>query len=327
MEVESPVGPSEAHPMTSSQVEPKSSTVPTDPVGDRIDLLLAVARALGTGIPLDEMVSLLPARGPTAPSELTAWFRDHPQMGLVREGVVFPSGTETNSQRIRERIQESARRMEMARAAFDGPLGSLAPFLKFVAVTGSTAFDSAERQDDLDLFVVTKNGSLWIFLLLAYLLARFRWDQKTTLCLNYVLDESTARNEFLVSRRSIFAREALAMKPILNPEYGRKMLARAAWIREFFPRKAKDLGSPSKDAPLESHPGAALISAVVFPLLSSYLMLVGLYRNHRYRGRGEEDGVFRTEVGWGRLTYRSHKYDRLISLYDEPDSIRLGPKT
>ncbi len=281
----------------------------------RVEALLAVARVLRTGVPLPEFLSLLPAGGPQNVAEMLAWFEAHPQSGWVREGYVFPYGMDVDPAVLHRARKESAERIEVARDILSRDLRSMGRLLRYVAVTGSTAFGSAQPEDDLDFFVVTRKGTLWTFLLVTYILGRLRSRKGIQLCLNYVLDERSASREFLSTQHIIFAREALVMKPVFGREYGARLLAQAPWIHEMFPRIERLHGSSSAPSTERSPLFPVLTGVGIFPFLATYLVLLGLYRSGRYSKSGQFESAFRTDFGWRRLSYKSEKYDHLLALY------------
>ncbi len=288
----------------------------SDRTEGRIASLLAVARVLRTGIPMEEFLSLLPSDGPRSDADLRSWLAEHPGSATVTGGYVFSSGTKPDAAIVERRERESERRIRETERWFNHELRAFHGLLCFAAVTGSAAFGSANPEDDIDLFIVTRKGALWTFLLAVYILGRLRNPKGIPLCLNYVLDEASAPEEFHSHQHPVFAREALAMKPVFGRDFGSHLLAQAVWIQEYFPRAHLPAVAQS---PQENRGGGllpTLAGACIFPFLATYLQLMGLYRNHRYARRGVEEGVFRTEWGWRKLSYKSRKYDRLLSLYD-----------
>src|SRR6185369_12374934 len=63
------------------------------------------------------------------------------------------------------------------------------PFVRLVAVSGSLAHLNAEGQSDLDLFVITRPGRVWLVTLAALIVSRvLGWRRR--LCLNYIVSEA-----------------------------------------------------------------------------------------------------------------------------------------
>ena len=93
-----------------------------------------------------------------------------------------------------------------AEVLWDGPLAFAKGLIPVYGITGSVAFGEPRPGDDLDMFVVTRSGSLWWFLARSYLalqLARLRDPtlREPTPCLNYVLEDGPVASEFTPPER------------------------------------------------------------------------------------------------------------------------------
>ena len=113
------------------------------------------------------------------------------------------------------------------------------PTIKLIGVTGALAMKNAHKEDDIDFYIVSTNGTLWATRLLATLilfhLRRKPGDTKfrNKICLNMYVDE----NHLAVPKqeRDLFAaHEVLQMKPLWekNGTYG-KFLKANKWVRNF----------------------------------------------------------------------------------------------
>ena len=93
-----------------------------------------------------------------------------------------------------ERERMSSAKLNSAKN-FAAILSKGIPFIETIAVTGSVAYGSAEKWDDIDLFIVTKRKRLWIsaLMMLVYVrltkLFRLRPAHLSQFCLSYVHDE------------------------------------------------------------------------------------------------------------------------------------------
>src|SRR5208337_3677625 len=106
------------------------------------------------------------------------------------------------------------------------------PFIRTVAVTGSVAYGSATKWDDIDLFIVTKRNRLWISALLI-----LRPSHLSLFCLSYVHDEQGFLKESQRNRsNALFARELLKAKPVAGAEEYRKILEGNEWVASFYSR-------------------------------------------------------------------------------------------
>ncbi|MBD3223720.1 MAG: hypothetical protein GF313_03275 [Caldithrix sp.] len=101
------------------------------------------------------------------------------------------------------------------------------PWVRFMALTGSNAFESCcHEEDDIDLFVVTAGDRLWITYLWMVLLSKLT-NKRKYLCLNYLVDE----DHLTVYPHNYFAAvQLLQMRPLFNAHYKEKLIAKNSWI-------------------------------------------------------------------------------------------------
>ena len=294
--------------------DPRAATIPATVEG-RIQALLEIAELFATGLQLDELVNLLPPEAPATTEEARAWFRAHPGVGQLEGDLVFSPRRAPHNLPIRRERGERYR--QAACHLLEQEFAPALPWLRCVTISGSTAYGEPEEGDDLDLFVVTRTGALWVTLGWTYLSLRWRAHgaRPTTdpqVCLNYVLDDRSAPGEF--SRRSDFhvAREALTSRAVRGGDYYRSLLGSASWMSSEIPRlytqRIQGARSPAPDpAPV----GVQIVNAVAFPVLATYLQLVGLRRNRQLAREGRSEEIFRTTTRWRQLAFGSRRFDSL----------------
>ncbi len=163
---------------------------------------------------------------------LVAWLATSPLLKAAideRDGFYFP----------RDRTDLLATRKRRERCSLDllenqgHRLRLLArmPFVRMVAISGSLAHLNAERDADLDLFVVTRPGHVWSVTTTVLLLARLLGWRKH-LCLNYVVSERLLE----VQPADLFsANQVIHLKPLLGAETYRRFLQVNPFVQATYP--------------------------------------------------------------------------------------------
>ncbi|MGC2789393.1 MAG: glycosyltransferase family A protein [Thermoplasmata archaeon] len=281
----------------------------------RVESLLRVARRFRTGIPLEELGSLLPAEGPSDVHDLRRWLDARPTLARVDGDRVFPAND--LPARLSERESRATEYRQAAEHLVDHHLRPVLPWVRCVGITGSTAYGVPEAGDDLDLFVVTRTGSLWVFLAYTYVAVRLGFrpmagTARPPPCFNYVLEDRQAETEFASARGFLFAREALTARIFRGENYYQDLLATAPWLGTEIPRlyAQRTSGVPPRGEPPAPWV-VRLVNAALFPPLAAYLQLAGLRRNALLRSRRELDARFRTVTAPRRLAFVSERFDRL----------------
>ncbi|MGA8664486.1 MAG: glycosyltransferase family 2 protein [Thermoplasmata archaeon] len=316
---------------TSSGSRPSPPTLEGPTTAEaRITSLLSVAGKFGTGVPLGQLHELLPASAPENVDALRSWLEERPDLARLDGYRAFaPTAQVTPAE---DRMERASHYRRHAEVLWDGPLAFAKGLIRCAGITGSVAFGEPRPGDDLDMFVVTRSGSLWWFLARSYLalqLARLRDPtlREPTPCLNYVLEDGPVASEFARRSDLLFAREALTVQILCGDEYYRGLVASSPWMRLELPR-LYDLRSdaPGTIVSEPAPPTIRLLNALVFPLLASYLQLVGLVRNARQRRQGVAEGGFRTETSRRRLAFASRRFEHLRVRYSNTPVAGMAPE-
>lgn len=120
------------------------------------------------------------------------------------------------------------------------------PFVRMVAMIGSLALDNARTaDDDIDLFIVTAPGRVWLTRALVIVLVRLAALRGYDLCPNYLL--STHR--LAMPGNDIFTAHELAqMTPLYGRETFRALLDANGWLANYLPNatphdhRVRDIG-------------------------------------------------------------------------------------
>lgn len=149
-----------------------------------------------------------------------------------RGGFVYPAGRD-DLPGIRRRREA----LTLPRLRGDAPaIGFVAglPFVRALAISGSLAHlnaDDGAAAGDLDLFVVTAPGRVWMVTVTALVVARLRgWRQR--LCLNYVVSERALS----VPTADLFtANQIVHLRPLTGETAYRRFLDANPFVTGFYP--------------------------------------------------------------------------------------------
>jgi hypothetical protein len=106
------------------------------------------------------------------------------------------------------------------------------PFVRMVAVTGSLAMNNAGEQADIDYFVVTENGRLWLARALVIGIVRLAARRGIMLCPNYFVAESALA---LPECNVYTAREIVQMVPLFGYAVYHQLRQHNSWVSRFLP--------------------------------------------------------------------------------------------
>ncbi|RJQ36049.1 hypothetical protein C4559_05605 [Candidatus Microgenomates bacterium] len=120
---------------------------------------------------------------------------------------------------------------------------SLIPTVQLIGISGALSMNNCEKDDDIDLFIITSKKTLWTTrLFLIFLLEimgkrrkRLEEDTKDKICLNFLIDESSIG--FIKKRQDLYtAHEIIQLIPIFerNNMY-KKFINSNYWIKNFLP--------------------------------------------------------------------------------------------
>lgn len=110
---------------------------------------------------------------------------------------------------------------------------ALVPFVRMVAVTGTLAVNNVEAADDIDLFIVTRPGRLWLCRALVVLLVRLAALAGDDLCPNYFLSEQ----HLAFDDHTLFtAREVTQMVPLYGADAYWRIRQLNTWVETYLPQ-------------------------------------------------------------------------------------------
>jgi hypothetical protein len=240
---------------------------------------------------------------------LAEWYRSSACLQAVvehREGYYFPRGRG-------DLLATRAAREALSRKLLGEAHGLLAlvrgmPFVRMVAISGSLAHLNAEREADLDLFVVTGPGRVWSVTLSTLVLARLLgW--RSRLCLNYVVSERA----LAVEPADLFsANQILHLQPLAGGPVYRRFLDANPFVARRYPGfRGRDIPGSLPAWPRVRSAVERLLDWTVAPLFERLCRHVyGLHLRRRARTWQTRDQV-RLEPECLKLHTCSHRQEVL----------------
>lgn len=132
---------------------------------------------------------------------------------------------------MRQQRQRQAQRLWSAARRY-GALIARLPFVRLVAVTGSLAMSNVAAEADIDYFIVTENGRLWLARALVIGVVRLAARRGVALCPNYFVAESV----LALPEQSLYtARELAQMVPLSGYPVYQQLRAQNSWVACFLP--------------------------------------------------------------------------------------------
>lgn len=158
-----------------------------------------------------------------------------------KDRFYFLKGRESIIEKRIRREKESKKKILMAKKII--PFLSIIPTISFIGISGSVAMKNAEKNEDIDLFVITKKGTLWITRLLMIIILsikgvlRRRCDKivENKICLNMIIEETCLLMP--KDRRNLYtAHEIVQLLPLLNRwKIYEKFLKVNKWVKKVLP--------------------------------------------------------------------------------------------
>ncbi len=236
-----------------------------------------------------------------------------------------------------ERKLFSSAKLESA-SRFTSTLTRLVPWIEMVAVTGSVAYGSARKWDDIDLFMVTKRNRLWLSLSLALILVRLgrllriRDADLLSFCFSYVHDDLGFLQESSKSKFTpLFARELLKAQPLIGIRRYKQILECNEWVKlvhkSAYTSKMNELhDSETSDKCTVTHERFSFFlqwaDGITFVFLRGYLKIRSHITNTKLKSKGLEFRVFDQVMTIHSCVYISNLYRWLQQLWRQETSIR-----
>lgn len=165
--------------------------------------------------------------------------------------------------------------------------------VKYVGISGSVAAGVAQEDDDIDLFIVVRDHTAWIFRVLSKFVLRkntVRYgqkDQKDLICINYICEERALG----FKERDIFTfNEIISLKTLTQQDYFNQILGLNRWIFKKFLLVGKPEDIQNKNTFQVGTIFYAPINAFLFAIQVGYMYLMGHQPDGRRLLNGFKDG-------------------------------------
>lgn len=182
---------------------------------------------------LKELQTFLPLRGVSEAGIGSALAMEGSRIGVVEYGGYYSVRVNVRSVVDRRLARERhAQRMWKA-ARLSTHIIKRFPFVRAVFISGDLSKNSTGPGSDIDFFVLTEPGRLWISRTLLILFKKlFLLNSKKFFCVNFFasIDNLTQQE-----RNVYVAAEVAHLKAMYNEALFIKFMAANAWIRKFFP--------------------------------------------------------------------------------------------
>lgn len=111
------------------------------------------------------------------------------------------------------------------------------PYVRGIGISGSLSKNVADKNADIDFFIITKSNRLWIartlmhlFKKLTFLVGRQHW-----FCMNYFVDEDALQ----IEEKNIFtASELVTLLPVCGNGSVQNFFEANSWVRTYYPNQS-----------------------------------------------------------------------------------------
>lgn len=257
---------------------------------------------------------------------------------LEREGYIGRRGDHAfigDPAQVEERRAGEARAARMqARARRRARLIARFPFVRAVALSGTLSKGVLGPEDDVDFFVITAPGRVW---LCRALLMGFKklvlLNSHRLFCVNYLVDEQQLA---IPDRNRFTATEIAWLRPLIGPAQAAAFFAANPWVAEFLPnwRSASNgLGEVSPTGVLKRWLESAFGGALGARLDERCRAWIAGHNQRRYRHLAAADFAVALRTSAGASKHHPQHYQRRIlerfeaalAEFEQRHRVRLRP--
>lgn len=144
---------------------------------------------------------------------------------------------------IRQERTIIAKRLWRAAIAYTRIISRI-PFVRMIAITGTLAVNNPSETSDIDLFLVTCAGRLWLTRIAVIAIVKIAALRRVALCPNYLVSE---RALVFLDRNLFTAHEVAQMIPLHGQRTYQEVLKRNSWIIDFLPNVSPYTRYPAEE--------------------------------------------------------------------------------
>jgi hypothetical protein len=244
---------------------------------------------------------------------------------LCEEKIIFRFGDLFSLQNdealaLRRRNGNAEAKKYLALAKRQASLIASFPFVRAVMASGSLSKGYMDDQSDLDFFIVTAPGRLWISRILLVMYKRiFLFNSHKYFCVNYFVDTQHLE----IEEKNLFtATELATVIPLYGGEHYRKLFDSNEWIKTIFPNhKPRSIESVPVEKPSALKKGLEMLLNLTFPkYLNTFFMRITLKRWKKLYERDYPNADFQVAFKTKDYASKTHpkNYQRkVMDLYQE----------
>lgn len=107
------------------------------------------------------------------------------------------------------------------------------PYVRGVLISGSFSKGVVSEKGDIDYFIITKSGRLWIARTLLVLYKKiFLLNSHEFFCVNYFIDEENLE----IEEKNLFtATELITLLPMINQDLYEELIRNNEWVKDYYP--------------------------------------------------------------------------------------------
>ncbi len=170
--------------------------------------------------------------------------------------------------------------------------------LLFLGISGSVSYEPAEP-DDVDIFIISRNSSLWLLLTRCFVLRRLYGFRD--ICLSLILDERSAYEMYSKGLSSLRKQDALKVIPLVGSGYYSDLLSHT--LGDGISGKIEAVSSSERAGAL-----VRFLDMIAFIFVSPVIYIKSLRTSSIDRKDGKGTGGFATILSRGFFYFDSEKY-------------------